>query len=69
MEPPLVTQLVTPLVTFCEGVAVLGSIAAAATAIIDKASDPNAGRIVITLGSIVVIAVLIGFMRRRPASA
>ncbi|MEE2885856.1 MAG: divalent metal cation transporter [Planctomycetota bacterium] len=51
------------------GVAVIGSIAAAATAVIDKASDPKAGWIVITLGSIVVIAVLIGFMRRRPASA
>jgi len=47
------------------GVAVLGSIAAAATAVWDKASDPKAGWIVMTLGTILVISVIIGFVNRR----
>jgi Mn2+/Fe2+ NRAMP family transporter len=47
------------------GIAVLGSIAAAATAISDKVSGKG-GWVVISLGSVIVIAVLIGFIRRRP---
>ena len=47
------------------GIAVLGSIAAAATAISDKVSGKG-GWVVISLGAVIVIAVLIGFLRRRP---
>lgn len=51
------------------GISVLGAIAAATTAMIDKASDPLAGKAVLAIAAIFIAAVLIGFIMRwyRPA--
>lgn len=43
------------------GISVLGAIAAAGTAILDKASDPIAGRVVIGVAVGYILAVLLGF--------
>ncbi|MFP6750128.1 MAG: hypothetical protein VB855_00490, partial [Pirellulaceae bacterium] len=43
------------------GVSVLGAIAAALTAIIDKASHPIAGPVVIGVGIILLVAIAVGF--------
>ena len=44
------------------GVSVLGAIAAALTAIADKASHPIAGPVVTTVGVILVTLILAGFL-------
>ena len=44
------------------GVSVLGALAAALTAVIDKASDPIAGPVVIGIGLILVTLILAGFL-------
>lgn len=52
------------------GISVLGAMAAAGKAIYDKASDPTAGWIVVTLAIAYPAAVLVGFfVRKSPASS
>ena len=46
------------------GISVLGAVAAAGKAIVDKASDPVAGWIVVTLAIAYPLAVLAGFFLR-----
>jgi hypothetical protein len=43
------------------GISVLGAIAAALTAIMDKASHPIAGPVVIGVGVILLVAIAVGF--------
>ena len=51
------------------GVSVLGAIAAAGTAIYDKASHPVAGKVVIGVGVIFMISVIVTALQRRLATA
>ena len=46
------------------GLSVMGAIAAATTAIVDKASDPTAGKVVLVIAAGFIVAVLIGFAMR-----
>ena len=49
------------------GISVLGAIAAAGTAIMNKASDPQAGWIVVTLAIAYPAAVIVAFFLRNPS--
>ncbi len=51
------------------GLSVLGAVAAAGKAIVDKASHPSAGWIVVTLAIVFPAAVLVGFFFRRNTNA
>ncbi|HAC92937.1 MAG TPA: hypothetical protein DCF63_20240 [Planctomycetaceae bacterium] len=48
------------------GLSVLGAIAAAAMAIIDKSSDPTAGKVVLAIAVGYIVAVLAGFALHKP---
>ena len=50
------------------GVSVLGAIVAAGAAIMEKAADPVAGRVVIGIAVVYVILVAIGFLVKKPDS-
>lgn len=50
------------------GISVLGAVAAAGKAIMDKSSDPDAGWIVVTLAVVYPAAVVVGFFVRRSES-
>lgn len=51
------------------GLSVLGAIAAAATAIMDKSSDPTAGKVVLAVAAGYIVAVIVGFLLRKPHAA
>jgi hypothetical protein len=51
------------------GLSVLGAIAAAATAIMDKSSDPTAGKVVLAVAAGYIVAVILGFVMRKPNAA